>query len=164
MAKYGGLDDGPRYTTPPLARFFHQLPHLNISLHLVNSTFAPDSEIYLEVGLEIIRKLTLRVDTHGEEVISKVGEVLTVVRGRIGEVEVTFRSGRWLHGKSTLLHTTGARRTQTMEAEWLARISICLTSRFTSSSLVCSPGSFQISFSVFRRTSCFLISSTDFRS
>uniref|UniRef100_A0A1B6HT47 Protein tweety homolog n=1 Tax=Homalodisca liturata TaxID=320908 RepID=A0A1B6HT47_9HEMI len=47
MASLSGFE-GPRYTAPPLARFFHKLPHLNISLHLVNSTFAPDSEIYLE--------------------------------------------------------------------------------------------------------------------
>ncbi|XP_054284160.1 protein tweety isoform X2 [Macrosteles quadrilineatus] len=47
MAPHTGLDP-PNYTAPPLAKFFHTLPHLNISLHLVNSTFAPDSEIYLE--------------------------------------------------------------------------------------------------------------------
>ncbi|XP_049775887.1 protein tweety isoform X1 [Schistocerca cancellata] len=36
------------YVPPPLARFFHALPHLNVSLHLVNNTFAPDSDVYLE--------------------------------------------------------------------------------------------------------------------
>ncbi|XP_014242972.1 protein tweety isoform X1 [Cimex lectularius] len=36
------------YNSPPLAKFFHALPHINISLHLVNSTFAPDSDVYLE--------------------------------------------------------------------------------------------------------------------
>ncbi|XP_075231921.1 tweety isoform X1 [Lycorma delicatula] len=41
-------EEGMHYRPPPLARFFHALPHLNISLHLVNSTFDPDSEIYLE--------------------------------------------------------------------------------------------------------------------
>ncbi|KAL1130525.1 hypothetical protein AAG570_011771 [Ranatra chinensis] len=39
---------GSQYVPPPLARFFHSLPHVNISLHLVNSTFNPESEIYLE--------------------------------------------------------------------------------------------------------------------
>ncbi|KAK7869557.1 hypothetical protein R5R35_003353 [Gryllus longicercus] len=43
---------GPRgddaYSPPYLAKFFHQFPHLNISLHFVNSTFDPDSDIYLE--------------------------------------------------------------------------------------------------------------------
>lgn len=36
------------YTPSPLACFFHSLPHLNISLHLVNSTFRPKNELYLE--------------------------------------------------------------------------------------------------------------------
>ncbi|XP_066592212.1 protein tweety isoform X3 [Prorops nasuta] len=36
------------YTVPQLARIFHNLPHLNVSLHLVNNTFNPHSEIYLE--------------------------------------------------------------------------------------------------------------------
>uniref|UniRef100_A0A1B6E9B8 Protein tweety homolog n=1 Tax=Clastoptera arizonana TaxID=38151 RepID=A0A1B6E9B8_9HEMI len=42
------MDEGSDYVPSQLANFFHRLPHLNISLHLVNSTFAPDSEIYLE--------------------------------------------------------------------------------------------------------------------
>ncbi|BET00517.1 Tweety [Nesidiocoris tenuis] len=37
-----------QYRQPPLAKFFHALPHVNISLHHVNSTFAPDSDVYLE--------------------------------------------------------------------------------------------------------------------
>ncbi|RZF48833.1 hypothetical protein LSTR_LSTR003213 [Laodelphax striatellus] len=41
-------EEGVHYRPPPLARFFHALPHVNISLHLVNSTFDPDSDIYLE--------------------------------------------------------------------------------------------------------------------
>lgn len=40
---------GEDYSPPPLARFFHALPHLNISLHLVNNSFAPESDVYLEV-------------------------------------------------------------------------------------------------------------------
>ena len=43
------VDQGTQYRPPPLAKFFHALPHVNISLHLVNSTFNPDSDIYLEV-------------------------------------------------------------------------------------------------------------------
>lgn len=39
---------GTQYHPPPLAKFFHRFPHVNISLHLVNSTFAPDSEVYRE--------------------------------------------------------------------------------------------------------------------
>ncbi|XP_043281274.1 protein tweety isoform X1 [Venturia canescens] len=37
-----------QYTVPQLARVFHSLPHLNVSLHWVNNTFNPHSEIYLE--------------------------------------------------------------------------------------------------------------------
>lgn len=36
------------YRSTALARLLHGLPHLNVSLHTVNSTFAPHSEIYLE--------------------------------------------------------------------------------------------------------------------
>ncbi|XP_018895914.1 protein tweety isoform X2 [Bemisia tabaci] len=39
---------GTHYRAPPLARLFHAFPHLNVSLHLVNSTFAIESNIYLE--------------------------------------------------------------------------------------------------------------------
>ncbi|KAK0167955.1 hypothetical protein PV327_001803 [Microctonus hyperodae] len=46
------ISSGPQlpeqYTIPPLAIFFHRLPHLNVSLHTVNTTFNPHSEIYLE--------------------------------------------------------------------------------------------------------------------
>nr|CAD7194669.1 unnamed protein product [Timema douglasi] len=38
---------------PLLARVFHAFPHLNISLHLVNSTFDPRSTVYLEASLPI---------------------------------------------------------------------------------------------------------------
>ncbi|XP_057330884.1 protein tweety isoform X2 [Microplitis mediator] len=37
-----------QYTVPQLAIFFHSLPHLNVSFHLVNNTFNPGSDIYLE--------------------------------------------------------------------------------------------------------------------
>lgn len=40
-----------QYTVPQLANFFHSLPHLNVSFHLVNNTFNPGSDIYLEVTL-----------------------------------------------------------------------------------------------------------------
>ncbi|PSN35144.1 Protein tweety [Blattella germanica] len=40
--------DNDVYSPPPLARFFHAFPHLNITCHLVNATFDPDSSIYLE--------------------------------------------------------------------------------------------------------------------
>ncbi|XP_071444597.1 protein tweety [Hetaerina americana] len=36
------------YSPPLLARLFHTLPHLNIALRAVNSTFNPASEVYLE--------------------------------------------------------------------------------------------------------------------
>jgi hypothetical protein len=48
------VDQGTQYRPPPLAKFFHALPHVNISLHLVNSTFNPDSDIYLEVMIVYI--------------------------------------------------------------------------------------------------------------
>ncbi|XP_021914768.1 protein tweety-like isoform X3 [Zootermopsis nevadensis] len=40
--------DSDAYYPPPLAYFFHAFPHLNITCHPVNSTFDPDSSIYLE--------------------------------------------------------------------------------------------------------------------
>lgn len=40
--------DNDMYYPPPLAYFFHAFPHLNITCHLVNATFDPDSNIYLE--------------------------------------------------------------------------------------------------------------------
>lgn len=36
------------YSIPYLAQLLHALPHVNISLHKVNSSFAPDNQIYLE--------------------------------------------------------------------------------------------------------------------
>ncbi|XP_025158605.1 protein tweety isoform X3 [Harpegnathos saltator] len=44
----GGQQLPEQYTVPQLARIFHSLPHLNVSLHSVNNTFNPNSEIYLE--------------------------------------------------------------------------------------------------------------------
>lgn len=44
----GGQQQQEQYTVPQLARIFHSLPHLNVSLHSVNNTFNPHSEIYLE--------------------------------------------------------------------------------------------------------------------
>ncbi|XP_076385785.1 tweety isoform X3 [Megachile rotundata] len=44
----GGPQLPEQYMVPQLARFFHSLPHLNVSLHSVNNTFNPHSEIYLE--------------------------------------------------------------------------------------------------------------------
>ncbi|XP_048510852.1 protein tweety [Athalia rosae] len=44
----GGQQQPEQYTVPQLARIFHSLPHLNVSLHSVNNTFNPHSEIYLE--------------------------------------------------------------------------------------------------------------------
>ncbi|XP_076286513.1 tweety isoform X1 [Lasioglossum baleicum] len=44
----GGQQLPEQYTVPLLARVFHSLPHLNVSLHSVNNTFNPHSEIYLE--------------------------------------------------------------------------------------------------------------------
>lgn len=46
----GGQQLPEQYTVPQYARIFHSLPHLNVSLHSVNNTFNPHSEIYLEVG------------------------------------------------------------------------------------------------------------------
>ncbi|XP_071635039.1 protein tweety isoform X2 [Temnothorax longispinosus] len=44
----GGQQLPEQYTVPHYARIFHSLPHLNVSLHSVNNTFNPHSEIYLE--------------------------------------------------------------------------------------------------------------------
>lgn len=46
----GGQQLPEQYTVPQLAKVFHGLPHLNVSLHSVNNTFNPHSEIYLEVS------------------------------------------------------------------------------------------------------------------
>ncbi|XP_058805739.1 protein tweety [Phymastichus coffea] len=49
MAKMAiGQQFAGNYTLPPLARIFHEFPHLNGTLHFVNNTFDPHSEIYLE--------------------------------------------------------------------------------------------------------------------
>ncbi|XP_011265878.1 protein tweety isoform X2 [Camponotus floridanus] len=44
----GGQQLPEQYTVPQYAKIFHSLPHLNVSLHSVNNTFNPHSEIYLE--------------------------------------------------------------------------------------------------------------------
>ncbi|KAI8436283.1 hypothetical protein MSG28_004328 [Choristoneura fumiferana] len=41
-----GVSD--EYTPPRLSRLLHALPHINVTLHRVNDTFAPDSPVYLE--------------------------------------------------------------------------------------------------------------------
>ncbi|XP_046959522.1 protein tweety-like isoform X1 [Vanessa cardui] len=41
-----GVSD--EYSPPRLARLLHALPHINVTLHRVNDTFAPNSPIYLE--------------------------------------------------------------------------------------------------------------------
>lgn len=38
------------YSPPTLARLLHSLPHLNVTLHIVNSSFDPESPVYLEVN------------------------------------------------------------------------------------------------------------------
>lgn len=52
VAAQGSAGMGPpgdeTYRPTALARLLHSLPHLNVSLHRVNSTFAPHSEVYLE--------------------------------------------------------------------------------------------------------------------
>lgn len=35
---------------PFIAELLHSIPHINISLQLVNSTFNPNSDIYIEVS------------------------------------------------------------------------------------------------------------------
>ncbi|CAB0042423.1 unnamed protein product [Trichogramma brassicae] len=37
-----------QYMVPQIAKIFHKFPHFNVTAHLVNSTFNPNSEIYLE--------------------------------------------------------------------------------------------------------------------
>ncbi|XP_011500029.1 PREDICTED: protein tweety [Ceratosolen solmsi marchali] len=44
----GGQQFPEQYTVPQLARIFHKFPHFNVSIHIVNNTFNPHSEIYLE--------------------------------------------------------------------------------------------------------------------
>lgn len=56
----GGQQLPEQYTVPQLARVFHSLPHLNVSLHSVNNTFNPHSEIYLEVSANLSPLLFLK--------------------------------------------------------------------------------------------------------
>ncbi|XP_065213711.1 protein tweety isoform X2 [Planococcus citri] len=42
------IQDTSHYRPSYLANILHSFPHLNVSLHLVNNTFAPESELYLE--------------------------------------------------------------------------------------------------------------------
>ncbi|XP_034830318.1 protein tweety [Maniola hyperantus] len=44
----GAAGPSDEYTPPRLARLLHALPHINVTLHRVNDTFAPNSPIYLE--------------------------------------------------------------------------------------------------------------------
>ncbi|XP_014214178.1 protein tweety isoform X2 [Copidosoma floridanum] len=37
-----------QYQVPPLAKIFHEFPHFNVTLHIINNTFNPHSEIYIE--------------------------------------------------------------------------------------------------------------------
>lgn len=46
-----GVSD--EYKPPRLSQFLHALPHINVTLHRVNDTFAPDSPVYLEVSIPI---------------------------------------------------------------------------------------------------------------
>lgn len=46
----GGSGVSEEFTPPRLARLLHALPHVNVTLHRVNDTFAPHSPVYLEVG------------------------------------------------------------------------------------------------------------------
>lgn len=46
-----GVSD--EYKPPRLSQFLHALPHINVTLHRVNDTFAPDSPVYLEVSRTI---------------------------------------------------------------------------------------------------------------
>ncbi|XP_060802913.1 protein tweety isoform X2 [Amyelois transitella] len=41
-----GVSD--EYTPPRLSRLLHSVPHINVTLHRVNDTFAPNSPVYLE--------------------------------------------------------------------------------------------------------------------
>lgn len=43
---------------PPnlLVRLLHSVPHVNISLHPVNSTFNPKSSVYIEVSFVCVRR------------------------------------------------------------------------------------------------------------
>ncbi|KAH9632066.1 hypothetical protein HF086_015270 [Spodoptera exigua] len=41
-----GVSD--EYSPPRLSRLLHALPHINVTLHRVNDTFAPNSPVYLE--------------------------------------------------------------------------------------------------------------------
>ncbi|XP_047504783.1 protein tweety isoform X1 [Pieris napi] len=44
----GGVGVSEEYVPPRLSRLLHSLPHINVTLHRVNDTFAPNSPIYLE--------------------------------------------------------------------------------------------------------------------
>ncbi|CAH3896905.1 unnamed protein product [Pieris brassicae] len=44
----GGVGVSEEYVPPRLSRLLHALPHINVTLHRVNDTFAPNSPIYLE--------------------------------------------------------------------------------------------------------------------
>lgn len=45
----GGSGVSEEFSPPRLARLLHALPHVNVTLHRVNDTFAPHSPVYLEV-------------------------------------------------------------------------------------------------------------------
>lgn len=46
------IDDAENQYQPSLlAKLLHTLPHYNITFHLINSTFRPKNELYVEVRL-----------------------------------------------------------------------------------------------------------------
>lgn len=56
----GASSGDDAYSIPTLARLLHSLPHLNVTLHRVNSTFDPQSPVYLEVRN---RKINNNIET-----------------------------------------------------------------------------------------------------
>ncbi|VVC86575.1 unnamed protein product [Leptidea sinapis] len=53
----GAAGTSDEYVPPRLSRVLHSLPHINVTLHRVNDTFAPGSPIYLEITLMILSVL-----------------------------------------------------------------------------------------------------------
>lgn len=55
-----------------IIHLLHSIPHINVSLHMVNSTFNPSSEVYIEVKKSGNEFSTYRVELAYRQVFEQL--------------------------------------------------------------------------------------------
>lgn len=50
-----------------IINLLHKIPHINVSLHMVNSTFNPNSDVYIEVSDELLTQTFLGLRAGSEK-------------------------------------------------------------------------------------------------